>query len=110
MVRLLPGRESRFEDDPGTSKTPATATRSEAKLDDECFITYSAAKRKGEEEGPCYVRNGKATTWVRRTVMAIKIEDKSEGKLPRNTIANVEKVLQSVPREHLRGVDRLRLV
>ncbi|MEO8436025.1 MAG: hypothetical protein ABI596_14085 [Pyrinomonadaceae bacterium] len=42
--------------------------------------------------------------------MAIKIEDKSEGKLPRNAIANVEKILQSVPREHLRGVDRLRLV
>lgn len=42
--------------------------------------------------------------------MAIKIEDKSEGKLPRNTIRNVEKVFESVPREHLRGIDRLRLV
>ena len=42
--------------------------------------------------------------------MAVKIEDKSEGKLPRKTIENVEKVLESVPREHLRGIDRLRLV
>jgi len=42
--------------------------------------------------------------------MPIKIEDKTDGKLPRNTTVNVEKILQSVPREHLRGVDRLRLV
>lgn len=42
--------------------------------------------------------------------MAIKIEDKTDGKLPRNTTLNVEKILQSLPREHLRGVDRLRLV
>jgi len=42
--------------------------------------------------------------------MAIKIEDKSDGKLPRNTISNVEKILTSVPKEHLRGIDRVRLV
>lgn len=42
--------------------------------------------------------------------MAIKIEDKSESKLPRNTVANLEKVLESVPKEHLRGIDRVRLV
>src|SRR4029079_19145352 len=42
--------------------------------------------------------------------MAIKIENQYEGKLPRNTLANVESALASVPREHLRGVERLRLV
>jgi hypothetical protein len=42
--------------------------------------------------------------------MAIKIENQYEGKLPRKTLANVEGVLASVPREHLRGVERLRLV
>jgi len=40
----------------------------------------------------------------------IKIENQYEGNLPRNTVANVENALASVPREHLRGVERLRLV
>src|SRR5438067_11972078 len=42
--------------------------------------------------------------------MAIKIENQYEGKLPRNTLKNIESALASVPREHLRGVERLRLV
>ena len=42
--------------------------------------------------------------------MAIKVENQYEGKLPRNTLATVESALASVPREHLRGVERLRLV
>src|ERR1043166_1243155 len=42
--------------------------------------------------------------------MAIKIENQYEGKLPRNTLANIESALASVPREHLRGHERVRLV
>lgn len=43
-------------------------------------------------------------------LMAVKIENQYEGKLPRNALANVESALGSVPREHLRGIERLRLV
>jgi hypothetical protein len=42
--------------------------------------------------------------------MAVKIENQYGGKLPRNTIANIESALDSVPREHLRGIERVRLV
>lgn len=42
--------------------------------------------------------------------MAVKIENQYPGKLPRNTVANIERALGSVPREHLRGIERLRLV
>src|SRR3954464_13874042 len=42
--------------------------------------------------------------------MAIKIENQYEGKLPRNTIQNIESALETVPREHLRGIERVRLV
>ena len=42
--------------------------------------------------------------------MAVKIENQYEGKLPRNTVANLESALASVPREHLRGIERVRLV
>ena len=42
--------------------------------------------------------------------MAVKIENQYTGKLPRNTVANIETALASVPREHLRGIERLRLV
>ena len=42
--------------------------------------------------------------------MAIKIENSSSAKLPRSTEANIEKILNSLPREHLRGIERLRLV
>src|SRR6266481_1650225 len=42
--------------------------------------------------------------------MAVKIENQYTEKLPRNTLANVESALASVPREHLRGIERVRLV
>lgn len=42
--------------------------------------------------------------------MAIKIENTSTSTLPRNTIAQIEKIIETLPREHLRGIDRLRLV
>src|SRR6267143_6119941 len=42
--------------------------------------------------------------------MAVKIENQYTGKLPRNTLKNIESALGSVPREHLRGIERLRLV
>jgi hypothetical protein len=42
--------------------------------------------------------------------MAVKIENQYTGKLPRNTLVNIETALASVPREHLRGIERLRLV
>jgi hypothetical protein len=42
--------------------------------------------------------------------MAVKIENQYTGKLPRNTVTNIETALASVPREHLRGIERLRLV
>src|SRR5947209_19221387 len=42
--------------------------------------------------------------------MAVKIENQYGGKLPRNTLTNLERALESVPREHLRGIERLRLV
>jgi len=42
--------------------------------------------------------------------MAFKIENQSSQKLPRNTVKVVESAIASVPREHLRGVERVRLV
>ena len=42
--------------------------------------------------------------------MPIKIENQYEGKLPRNTVVSIENALGSIPREHLRGVERVRLV
>lgn len=42
--------------------------------------------------------------------MAIKIENTSTIPLPRNTVAQIEKIIEVIPREHLRGVERLRLV
>lgn len=42
--------------------------------------------------------------------MAIKIENASTAKLPRNTIAHIKKIIETIPREHQRGIDRLRLV
>src|SRR4051812_22484642 len=42
--------------------------------------------------------------------MPIKIENQYEGKLPRNTVINLEGALESVPREHLRGIERVRIV
>src|SRR5258708_2979458 len=42
--------------------------------------------------------------------MAVRVENQYEGKLPRNTVVNVESALASVPREHLRGIERLGIV
>jgi len=42
--------------------------------------------------------------------VAIKIENQYEGKLPKNTIALIEKAFDSLPREHTRGIERIRLV
>ena len=42
--------------------------------------------------------------------MAIKIENHSQVKLPRQAEKEIDKILSSVPREHLRGIERIRLV
>lgn len=42
--------------------------------------------------------------------MAIKIENDCGIKLPKNTLDRIEKILDSVPREHLIGLERLRIV
>ena len=42
--------------------------------------------------------------------MAIKIENQSTISLPRGTLQSIEKIIDSVPRDHLRGIERLRLV
>jgi hypothetical protein len=42
--------------------------------------------------------------------MAIKIEFDTNAKLPKKTQGQIEKILESLPREHLRGVERIRLV
>jgi hypothetical protein len=42
--------------------------------------------------------------------MAIKIEDQSTTKLPGKTQAWIENMTSSVPREHLRGLEKIRLV
>lgn len=42
--------------------------------------------------------------------MAIKIENQYEKKLPKNTLAHIENAFDSLPREHTRGIERIRLV
>jgi hypothetical protein len=42
--------------------------------------------------------------------MAIKIENYSQIKLPKGTEGRISSIMESLPREHLRGVDRIRLV
>ena len=42
--------------------------------------------------------------------MAIKIEDHSKAKLPRHTLSHIDHILDCIPREHLRGIERLQLV
>lgn len=42
--------------------------------------------------------------------MAIKIENQSTTKLPPKTLQIIEAVLKAVPRDHLRGIDRVRIV
>ena len=42
--------------------------------------------------------------------MAIKIEVETGTKLPKKTNTQIEKILECLPREHLRGVERIKLV
>ena len=42
--------------------------------------------------------------------MPIKIENQASAKLPRQTEARLRKMLDFLPREHVRGIDRVRLV
>ena len=42
--------------------------------------------------------------------MAIKIENQVERKLPSDTIAQIENAFDNLPREHTRGIERIRLV
>ena len=42
--------------------------------------------------------------------MAIKIENNSQLKIPKQTEKHLDKILSSVPRAHLRGIERIRLV
>ncbi|HLE63505.1 MAG TPA: hypothetical protein VI750_10205 [Pyrinomonadaceae bacterium] len=42
--------------------------------------------------------------------MAIKIEVQSERKLPKDTLSHIEEAFDSLPREHTRGLERIRLV
>lgn len=42
--------------------------------------------------------------------MAIKIENQVERKLPSDTITHIENAFDSLPREHTRGIERIRLV
>jgi hypothetical protein len=42
--------------------------------------------------------------------MLIKIENNSKAKLPQRFTPSLENILSVLPREHLRGIDRLRLV
>src|SRR5215470_988331 len=42
--------------------------------------------------------------------MAIRIENQYEGSLPKGTLEQVEEAFDSLPREHTRGLERIRLV
>ncbi len=42
--------------------------------------------------------------------MAIKIENQVERKLPKDSLAHIEQAFDSLPREHTRGLERIRLV
>jgi hypothetical protein len=42
--------------------------------------------------------------------MAIKIENLSQIKIPKGTEERITGIMESLPREHLRGIDRIRLV
>jgi hypothetical protein len=42
--------------------------------------------------------------------VAIKIENQTERKLPSETVAHIESAFDSLPREHTRGLERIRLV
>ncbi|HSE34153.1 MAG TPA: hypothetical protein VLA93_21445 [Pyrinomonadaceae bacterium] len=42
--------------------------------------------------------------------MAIRIENQYEGALPKNALQQIEEAFDSLPREHTRGLERIRLV
>ena len=42
--------------------------------------------------------------------MAVKIENQTERKLPKETVEHIEAAFDSLPREHTRGLERIRLV
>ena len=42
--------------------------------------------------------------------MAIRIENQFEGSLPKGALAQIENAFDSLPREHTRGIERIRLV
>jgi hypothetical protein len=42
--------------------------------------------------------------------MAIRIENQYEGPLPKGALQQVEDAFDSLPREHTRGIERIRLV
>lgn len=42
--------------------------------------------------------------------MGIKVENLSNIKLPRHTLPRLDNLLETLPREHLRGIERIRLV
>ena len=42
--------------------------------------------------------------------MAIRIENQYEGKLPKGAVEQIEEAFDSLPREHTRGIERIRLV
>lgn len=42
--------------------------------------------------------------------MAIKIENASKVELPKNTESEIDKIVGSVPREHIRGIEKIKLV
>ncbi|HTG92127.1 MAG TPA: hypothetical protein VL866_06050, partial [Pyrinomonadaceae bacterium] len=42
--------------------------------------------------------------------MAIRIENQYEGNLPKNALQQIEEAFDSLPREHTRGLERIRLV
>jgi len=42
--------------------------------------------------------------------VAIRIENQYEGKLPKNALETIEEAFNSLPREHTRGIERIRLV
>ena len=42
--------------------------------------------------------------------MAIRIENQYEGPLPKGSLQQIEDAFDSLPREHTRGIERIRLV
>ena len=42
--------------------------------------------------------------------MAIRIENQYEGSLPKGSLEQIENAFESLPREHTRGIERIRLV